>query len=253
MDPNALREASLVPDANGSIDISNSAWVNLDEEIWTHRTSLLILNVSNNSLERLSSGVGNLQMLRELNLSRNRLRELPEDLGKCSQLKILNVSENLLKHLPTELQWCTNLIEIHAASNKLVGLPREFRKLAELKILNVEHNELEDLPDTLCECGKLEQLKCEGNDGLVQIPKELRGNTQLVLWICSKTKQHNDAVDELVEINTTLEDMARLADEEKLRLKDEILRLEDIRRDLERERPIYYLKLKRAIKKCTIS
>lgn len=122
-------------------------------------------------------------------------------------------------------------------------------------MLDVENNELENLPDTLCECQKLQILKCDGNDGLAQlIPKELRDSTRLVLWICNKTKQHNDQVDQLVEINTTLEQMARLADEEKFKLKDEILRLEGLRRDLEQERPIYYLKFKRTIKNaCIIS
>lgn len=231
--------------------------MNLDDDIWTHRKSLLVLNVENNHLANLSSKIGQLKLLRNLNLARNSLRVLPPELGKCVHLKVLNVAHNMLKELPMEISWCLNLQEIYASNNKLSSLPKEINKLQELTILDVERNELEALPDTLCECAKLQTLVCEGNDCLAQIPKELRANTKLVLWICRKTKDHNDEMDQLTNINITLEDMARLADEEKLRLKDEILRLEHVKRDLEKERPYYYLKAKNGCKKaitsCTIS
>lgn len=250
MDSSALDDRSLIPDANGIIDISNGAWVNLDEEIWTHSKSLLVLLVENNSLEGLSHGLGNLHLLRELNVARNRIRSLPVEICQLSQLKNLNISHNMIESIPTEIQWCVNLQQLYASNNRLRSLPRQLRKCAELRILDVENNQLEQLPDTLCECLKLETLACEGNECLAQIPKELRSNTKLVLWICEKTKDHNEQLEEIQEINETLETMARVADEEKLRLKDEIMRLETIRQQLERERPHLYLKIKSKITSC---
>ena len=249
MELGALDEDQLIPDANGSIDISNRSWVTLDDSLWTHGHSLLYLNLSHNEILTLNIKLGNFYLLRELDLSYNRLETIPDEIGNCKELRIFKCTNNILQHLPTEIQWCRKLTDIDVSENVLESVPRSLGKLQDLTRLNVQHNRLRNLPETLCDCTQLTTILCHGNDLLLSVPVEIRDNTALVLWICTKSKDHVVEIEELTGINATLEDMARLADEEKMKLKDEILRLEGLKEDLEKERPFLYLKMKKGIKK----
>lgn len=242
-----LLDASLLPDANGVLDLVDKHWVTLDEVVWTHAHSLLVLNVSRNQLVSIPPDVGNLVMLRELLAANNRIASLPKEISFCAQLRKLNLHRNFLTELPRELQHCERLEEIDASSNELTQLPPELGKLPNLRVLNVRDNHLSTLPHTLCDCPKLEQVACEGNKELTDVPESLRSNTKMVLWICGTVKQHRAEVQELVAINAELERMARLGDEERLRLREQIAELQRQKETLERERPIHYLRLKKHV------
>lgn len=242
---------SLVPDANGVLDLQDKHWVTLDDVVWSFGHALLVLNVSRNQLVVVPPEVGHLVLLRELLLSNNRLPALPSALGQCLQLRKLDLHRNRLTELPRELQHCERLEELDASWNELRTVPPELGRLQRLRVLNVRHNQLTSLPHTLCECAALEQLGCEGNAGLVDVPEALRGNTRLVLWICATVKTHRAAVDELVAINAELEHMARLGDEERLRLREDIARLQRDKAALEAERPHHYLRVKQHVLRAT--
>lgn len=242
-----LLDASLVPDANGVLDLQDKHWVTLDEIVWTHAHTLLVLNVSRNQLVSLAPDVGNLVMLRELLLSYNRIAAIPKEIGSCLQLRRLDLHRNFLTELPRELQHCDRLEELIASSNELTQLPPELGKLQHLRMLNVRDNHLSSLPHTLCDCPKLDVVACEGNKELADVPESLRSNTKMVLWICGIVKRHRAEVEELVSINAELERMARLGDEERLRLREKIAELQRQKDALERERPHHYLRLKRGV------
>lgn len=238
---------SLVPDANGILDLQDKHWVTLDEVVWTHVHSMLVLNVSRNQLVHIPAEVGNLLLLRELFLSNNRIPSLPRQIGNCIQLRKLDLHRNRLTELPSDLQYCERLEELDVSYNELTTVPAELGRLQMLRVLNVRHNKLTSIPHTLCECPKLEELGCEDNPGLEDIPESLRGNTKLVLWICSTVKKHRAEVKELVDINAELERMARLGDQERLQLREEIAQLQHEKAALETERPHHYLFVKKHV------
>lgn len=240
-------DASLAPDDNGVLDLQDKHWVTLDEVVWSFVHSLLVLNVSRNQLVHVPPDVGNLLLLRELLLQNNRIAAVPREIGKCVQLRKLNLHRNRLTELPSELQFCERLEELDVSFNELASLPPELGRLQHLRVLNVRHNKLTSLPHTLCDCPKLEELGCEDNAGLDDIPESLRGNTKLVLWICSTVKRHRAEVQDLVTINTELERMARLGDEERLHLRETIAQLEREKAALEAERPYHYLFVKKHV------
>ncbi|TMW55781.1 hypothetical protein Poli38472_010663 [Pythium oligandrum] len=235
---------SLVPDANGILDLQEKHWVTLDEIVWSFGQSLLVLIVSRNQLVHIPPDVANLVLLRELLVANNRITALPSEIGRCSQLRKLVIHHNRLTELPTELQYCERLEIIDASYNELATIPFELGRLQELRVLNVRHNKLTSLPHTLCDCAKLEEVVCDENPQLQDIPESLRDNTKLVLWICGTMKQHRAEVDELVAINTELERMARLSDEERLQLRQQIATLQREKAALEAERPHHYLFVK---------
>lgn len=244
-----LVDDTLVPDHNGVLDLQDKHWVTLDEVVWTHAHSLLVLNVSRNQLVTLPPDLGNLVLLRELLLANNRIPSLPREIARCVQLRKLDLHRNFLTQLPRELQHCERLEEIDVSNNELTELPAELGKLANLRMLNVRNNHLASLPHTLCDCPKLEQVGCEGNKELADVPESLRSNTRMVLWICGTVKQHRKEVQELVDINGELERMARLGDEERLRLREQIAQLERDKTRLEDERPYHYLRVKRQVQR----
>lgn len=248
MDEGALQEEELMPDENGCIDISNKTWITLDASLWTHCNDLLNLNISNNRLrDSFSPLVGQLQMLRVLDISQNRIQILPDSIKNCQQLRILNVGHNELTVLPKELCQCTAIQQLLVQHNKLIALPNEMGHMKELQLLNVENNYLKLMPESLCLCPKLEHILCVGNEKLQDVPKVIRGNSELVLWICKRNKEFKDKLKELETINELLESMAKVSDEEKFKLKDEILRLEAHNAKLEKERPRHYMRLKKGL------
>jgi Leucine-rich repeat (LRR) protein len=246
-----LVDASLVPDENGILDLQDKHWVTLDEVVWTYAHSLLVLNVSRNQLVHISEAVGNLEHLRELLLANNRIASIPVQISRCVNLRKLDLHRNRLEELPRELQYCERLDELDVSYNDLTALPPELGRLQHLRVLNVRHNKLTLLPHTLCDCPVLEEVSCEGNDGLTDIPESLRSNTKLVLWICSTVKQHRAEVAELVAINSELERMARLGDAERLKLREEIADLQRKKQALEDERPHNYLFVKKHVVRIT--
>lgn len=236
----------LKPDLNGVLDVRDKHWVTLDEIVWEYGESLLVLNASQNQLVDLPSGVGNLVLLRELLLAQNRIGSIPKEIGNCIQLRQLDLRRNRLSEIPTELQFCERLEILDVSYNELTSLPPGLGRLPCLRILNVRHNKLTSLPHTLSDCPKLEEVGCEGN-ALKDVPESLRGNTKLVLWICATVKQHRAEVEKLVEINTELEKAARMGDEERLHLRQDIARLTREKTALEQERPHNYLFVKNQV------
>lgn len=242
-----LFDEQLEPDANGVLDLQDKHWVTLDEVVWSFAHSLLVLNVARNQLVVLPPEVGNLLLLRELRLNQNRLGVIPDQISRCVQLRILSLHHNRLTELPRSLQYCERLEEINVSFNELTALPLELGRLQHLKTLNVRHNKLSMLPHTLCDCPQLETVDCIDNPELTDIPESLRSNTRLVLWICGTVKRHRAEVEELVAINTELERMARLGDEERLALRETIAQLERDKAALLAERPKYYLYAKKQL------
>jgi len=183
-----LEEELLAPDVNGTLNLSHQTWVRLDEVVWSHGQTLLILNVEVNQLVEIPPAIGNLALLRVLDLRHNKLTQLPEEIGHCTQLLELKLAYNHLRSLPRSIHGCIRLQEVNVSYNELEILPKEMGKLENLHILDVRYNKLQTLPETLCECTKLEKLGCIGNDGLSQIPESLRENSALVLWILRRIK-----------------------------------------------------------------
>ncbi|CAK4504577.1 unnamed protein product [Aphanomyces euteiches] len=241
-------EPSLHADDNGVVNLSHGSWVRLDDVVWTQGDRLLVLNLEANQLVELPPALGNLILLRVLNVTSNKLTMIPDEIGQCCQLIELHAEHNFIKCIPKGIQGCVRIEKMLLSYNNLKTLPNEMRKLQEIQVIDLRFNDLTTLPASLSECPKLTTLACEGNNDLAQIPESLRDNSRLVLWILQRLRDHAAEIKYITDINNNLEEAARLADEEKLKLKEEILRLERDKQLLWDERPVHYLKLKSHVK-----
>lgn len=68
-------------------------------------------------------------------------------------------------------------------------LPTSLGELPVLRLLDLQNNRLTALPYELADCAGLETLDCTGNDELDMVPKSLRDNTKLILWICRQNQR----------------------------------------------------------------
>ena len=100
-------------------------------------------------------------------------------------LKKLKCNGNNLEYLPHELGKCAHLEEVNASENKLVALPRSLGNCRKLARLLCQNNCLAMVPPTLADRAKsLETVNLVGNPDLAMIPKKIRGDTSLILWVC---------------------------------------------------------------------
>lgn len=100
---------------------------------------LQVLDLRNNSIDKLSEDLGRLTNLRALYLQNNKLKQLPNSIGSLKNLQTLNVSGNNLKELPALVSQLEGLKTLDISKNsKLVKLPKELGQLRSLETLTLD-------------------------------------------------------------------------------------------------------------------
>lgn len=138
----------------------------------TQKLGLTALDLSNKSIDKLPSEIGELTQLVELNLSENHLVALPVEIGRLASLKHLDISENRLERLPEGIGELSELIVLDAANCRLAALPPEIGRLVKLTRLNLSGNQLSSLPAEIGRLSRLEHLQLTANKVRV-FPPEL--------------------------------------------------------------------------------
>mmetsp|Transcript_95119 Transcript_95119/g.264299 ORF Transcript_95119/g.264299 Transcript_95119/m.264299 type:complete len:258 (-) Transcript_95119:34-807(-) len=237
------------PDESGLLDMSHRAWRMLDETIWGWKDKIVILNISFNEIRIIPPELGTLSLLTEFNCSANQIQELPNTLGRLERLKTLKCNANKLDTLPDSIGDCKSLETIIATNNRIQELPTSMGSLHHLRTLQLGSNRLQALPLELCSCIALEVLDVTQNDELTMVPEEAKANnTKLVLWLCRQFQMRQVRLDELTKANNDLEHITKLADDEKLEMKKEMIALRKVNKKILDEEPRYYMACKRGIK-----
>src|SRR3546814_2190989 len=73
---------------------------------------------------------------------------------------------------------------LSASENKLLDIPNSIEKLENLKVLKLQSNDIAVLPVGIGDLLSLNDIDLSNNARLVMIPKQLRGDTAMVLWLC---------------------------------------------------------------------
>ena len=232
------------PDESGYLDLSHRAWSTLDDVLWTWGQQLIVLNVSFNNIKKISSGIGELVLLREFDISNNSLEDLPLEICFCARLKKIRLNGNRLKQLPGELGNCKMLEELIVSENALTLLPPTLGNIPTLRVLKASNNHLREVEPQICRCLALEEVDVQGND-TENVPNELRGNTNMILWLCKRDKAQRQLVADLEGTVKELENAARHQDERKVQLQDKIQVLNKEIKSLNDQMPKTYLKWQR--------
>ena len=134
-----------------------------------HLTSLVLVDLSHNRLDRLDCVLTGLRRLRFLQLSHNQLVELPESIGALKALVALDVSHNELAGLPDTIAGLKALTHINLSHNRVRALPRAIGSLARLQVLRLDTNQLVALPIELARLRNLHTLSASHNPFLSRV------------------------------------------------------------------------------------
>ncbi|EDW84570.1 uncharacterized protein Dwil_GK13066 [Drosophila willistoni] len=117
-----------------------------EEDAWWNQVPITNLDLSSNTLSRLSPKIENLMTLTVLILHDNALVELPPQIGKLEKLTRLNLSHNKLSQLPRELFSLPVLRHLNISYNEFTELNPDVSDLHMLEWLDASHNKLQSLP-----------------------------------------------------------------------------------------------------------
>lgn len=135
------------------------------EDALKNKTSLRILDLSNQDVTNQLEVLLQLSSLEELNLSATNLEQLPKGLVGLRQLRKINLSYNEfldVEQVFTVLQEM-NLTSISLEGCKLPFFPYQLAKIKLLNSLNISNNYIRDLPDNFSELTGLINLNIAMN------------------------------------------------------------------------------------------
>ncbi len=126
--------------------------------------NLVSLDLSDNKLSALGTEIGSLTKLEELELSNNSFTSIPSEVCNLKELKSLIISGNQIKSAGSEITCLKKLERLHLQGNGLKTLSADIGNLRELKFLYLHNNELTSLPDELVQLTKLQALFVQNNE-----------------------------------------------------------------------------------------
>ncbi|OXU30630.1 hypothetical protein TSAR_003644 [Trichomalopsis sarcophagae] len=145
-----------------SLDLSSNSLTKLSEDV-KYLGDLVNLDIHDNLLESLPEEIGSLTKLRKLNLSSNKLRTLPCKFFSLAELRCLDLKSNLIKELSPAIGDLVMLEYLNLSSNELTSLPAGLGYLVRLIALDLNHNKLKELPPDVMSMRALKKLDVSNN------------------------------------------------------------------------------------------
>ena len=132
-----------------------------DKKFFSHFRSLIIVDLSYNSLSKIPGYLFKLKYIKELNLQNNYINYIQHQLSLLTNLEKLNLSYNEICFLPNSLFKLQNLQLLLINYNKIKFIPIEIGLMKNLQRLNIYNNQINELPTTLCNNPKLKNIDFE--------------------------------------------------------------------------------------------
>lgn len=233
----------------GSLDLSHGQYKEFPIElVQLYRNELVKLSMAFNNLQKISPIVGQLHLLQVLNLSNNELHTIDQAISQCIRLKKLNLSHNKLTNFPIELGIHCNMLEELILHDNQLSVVSELQTPA-LYTLDLRNNSLREIPASLSCIPTLTKIPCDGNPDLKMIPRDMRDDTELVLWMLNLHHLQNEKEVEFLKEYNKVEDSAKASELEKLELLQKLKRIQEEVTVLKDDIPWNYLALKHRIEK----
>ena len=117
------------PNYPRKVVLSGNRLERLPSELLALLTDIEELDISDNRLKCIGSGISQLQSLKILDARSNLLVKLPEDIVQCSSLEELNLGDNAFEDFPHELLAMSWMKKLFLGSNRISQLPAEIKKM----------------------------------------------------------------------------------------------------------------------------
>ena len=146
------------------------------EEIYTLSETLEILDLSDNALSEIPSGISRLKKLKIAFISNNCFKEVPPAFKSCENLSMLGMKSNQIEDfdediLPLSISW------LILTDNQIKVLPKSIGKLHKLQKCALAGNQIRLIPEEIEGCRNLELLRLSANQierlplSLLKLPK----------------------------------------------------------------------------------
>uniref|UniRef100_A0ABD2WZG8 Disease resistance R13L4/SHOC-2-like LRR domain-containing protein n=1 Tax=Trichogramma kaykai TaxID=54128 RepID=A0ABD2WZG8_9HYME len=145
-----------------SLDLSSNSLTKLSPDI-KYLGDLVNLDLHDNLLESVPEEIGSLTKLRKLNVSSNKLKHLGADFFKLAELRCLDLKCNLIKELNPAVGDLVMLEYLNLSWNGLTSLPAGLGYLVRLIALDLNHNQLKELPPDIMSMRALKKLDVSNN------------------------------------------------------------------------------------------
>lgn len=162
------------------IDLSSNSLRMLDMRISVFAKNLSVLNLRDNEISELPSGLFELTELTKLDLSHNLLKEIPRSISKLSNLVDLNLSFNQLEQVDNNLCMLRALQVLQIDQNRLLNLPTDVGLLQSLTSFSCARNSISELPDTFGKLANLKELDLSYNC-LNELPRSFKNLLKLTI------------------------------------------------------------------------
>jgi hypothetical protein len=158
----SIEEAMRSPEKVLELDLSNQGLNSLPSGL-SKFTNLTRLDVSNNNLEKLSGELSNLSNLEILDLGNNKLSSIPSEICGIKNLKELFLNGNQIHSVGNELGCLNNLQKLFLQNNGLNNLSGDIGRLQNLRYLYLFNNNLISLPAEISNLKMLQVFYVQNN------------------------------------------------------------------------------------------
>ncbi|KAJ8674117.1 hypothetical protein QAD02_005379 [Eretmocerus hayati] len=145
-----------------SLDLSSNSLTRISEKV-KYLGDLVNLDLHDNLLGSLPEEIGSLSKLRKLNLASNKLRILPKSFASLQELRCLDLKNNIMKELSPAICDLVMLEYLNLSFNELTSLPAGLGYLVRLIALDLNHNKLTELPPDVMSMRALKKLDVSNN------------------------------------------------------------------------------------------
>ncbi|GMH46891.1 hypothetical protein TL16_g09877 [Triparma laevis f. inornata] len=227
------------PDDDGRMELTYRAWTEVDDVVWTMGRTLVFLDVSFNAITSLPEELGDLYQLKELNIACNHITNLPVSIGKLIKLQQLKANGNNIEEIPEEIGKCKSVKVMHLNENKIIGIPNTLAECTRLEVLRLQNNKIIGLPHEIATL-PIKEIDVSNNNELDMIPKPMRGNTDIVMWILHNHHANHKKLLLVEQSNMAMFKLLNESEEGIKEVKKETVHLTNKKTDLQVERSNLY-------------
>ena len=135
--------------------------IKLHKNFFQNLSNLTLLDLSNNSISKISKKILQFQNIKHIILNNNLISLIPFYLSELSFLEEIQLENNLVQLIPINIQNFPCLKILNLCNNKLTKIPVELGLVKTLEILLIAKNEYMEIPTSLCYLKKLKRIKLE--------------------------------------------------------------------------------------------
>ena len=141
--------------------INDQNIIKLGKNFFQNLSNLTLLDLSNNSISKISKKILQFPNMKHLILNNNLISVIPFYLSELNYLEEIQLENNLVQLIPINIQNFPCLKILNITSNKLSQIPIELGLVKNLEILLFDKNSFMEIPTSLCYLKKLKRLRLE--------------------------------------------------------------------------------------------